>query len=588
MSIFQPRWKTTKYSDTRTDKADPERNKQPELDWYMEHYALWRSLFNGTALEEKLSITTDLSTDTEQNEYRWPVRFNLIRSFCLLYAGFMWGRGTTAAKADHLFDIRVNSKVPGRPGPESTDQAKRLQDILTYWWSYWFHTLRPHAATQQWAGGTVVKVAWNPFSPGSVYGIQLQSIQPEHFYPIWNPLNFEEIYGVKIKFFVSKQVAIQQYGITTDELKDYSENSDIPVEESWDRWNYRVSVGKGGTSRDDPGIIARIVGPDGRTEKMEGKNPYVSPRTQFGVIPFVYIPRIRTGGFFGDSLAYSLEGLQQETNKTLADYGDALTRGSHPPFGISDYYGAGSKTGVIMVPRHGALNLGHTPATRVPPKIHTFPSPEVPEQTDAFADRLLSLSEVVTGLTPAARGSIDGGGSGFSMAMGFLPTTTVIDWQRGHWSAAITGFGGINEIVETILFNKARELPSIPTVDPGMFSLRQEIEYRPILPRDRTEIIDEVVRLATAKAVSPQEWLKRLGDIEDLDEELMRLLYFLTWYAQIEAAVAGRSIKIKEPVNPENPAQALPQVAGQTEKPKSQQPATQPEGQTIRSVSDGR
>ena len=54
MSIFRPRWKREAYSDTRGGKRDPEREKQSELDKVMQNYPLWRDLFDGTALKEKL------------------------------------------------------------------------------------------------------------------------------------------------------------------------------------------------------------------------------------------------------------------------------------------------------------------------------------------------------------------------------------------------------------------------------------------------------------------------------------------------------------------------------------------------------
>lgn len=569
----------TEYSDTRGGRRDPERERQPELDWYMERYDSWRSLFDGRALEESISTMEDQGTDNDQETYRWPVRFNLIKSYCLLYAGMLWGRAKTGAESDDLFDIRVNPKVPGRPGPEAVTMAGDLKDALDYWWSYWFHALRPSGAIQQWAGGCVLKVAWNTQSPTSVFGCQLETIQPEHFYPIWNPANYEELVAVKIKFDVSKAIAIDIFGLTPEQADAIASDRDkINVEEHWDRYGYYVALGKGKRGPDDPGIIATVTEVNGEKTRLQGKNPYVHPLTGRGIIPFVYVPRLRVGGYFGSSLAYDLEGVQNEVNKTLADFGDALTRGSHPPFGISDYHGPGASKPVIAVPVHGALNLGKTPPGREPPKLHNFPLPKVPEQTPAFMDSLLSLSEVATGLTPAARGSVTGAKSGFAMAMEMLPTTNTIDWMRSHWTAAIAGKQGINEILSVIWHSKNGVIEGIPRVSEGALRLRQSIEYRPVVPRDRLEVIDEVVKLATARAVSPQEWLRRLGDVEDPDEEFMRLATWLAWYAQIEAAVAGRAVKVEHTTNPEQTPGALPEISGETVEPAQKQPAKQAEG----------
>lgn len=568
------------YSDLRDhNRTDPERQRQPELDWYMERYDSWRSLFDGRALEETISSMEDLQKDSDQDQYRWPVRFNLVKSYCLLYAGLLWGRAKTGAEADDLFDIRIDPKVPGQPGPEATEQARKLKDALDYWWGYHFHTLRPAGTIQQWAGGCALKVCWDQGSPSSVFGATLQTIQPEHFFPIWNPLNFEELIAVKVKFDVSKAVAIEIYGLTPDEANEIASDKDkINVEEHWDRARYYVVLGKGQRGQDDPGITARHK-KNGKTEFLIGANPYIHPLTKTGMIPFVYIPRVRVGGFFGSSLAYDLEGIQNEVNKTLADFGDALTRGSHPSFGISDYHGKSSDKGVLMVPKHGALNMGRTPPGREAPKVHNFPQPEVPSQTPQFMDTLLSLSEVTTGLTAAARGAVKSADqSGFAMTMQMLPTTNIVDWERSHWTTAIAGKGGINEILGVMWHHKG-VLDGIPRVEAGSLQLRQRIEYRPVVPRDRLATIDEVVKLATAKVVSPEELLRRLGDIEDIDAELERLGAFLVKYAAIEAAVAGRAVQIHENTNPEEPAGFMPEVSGETVEPKSKQPAKTPEGQ---------
>ena len=576
--------KQSAYADMRNqNKPDPERQRQPRLDWYMERYGTWRSLYEGTALEEKISVLTNLASNTDQQEFRYPVRFNLIRSYCLLYAGLLWGRGTTGKDVGTLFEIRVDSKVPGKAGPEGVKQAKQLEDILSYWWAHWFQVLRPNGTIQQWAGGCVLKVCWHPRSPTSVYGLQLQTVQPEHFYPVWNPLNFEELIAVKIKFEVSRAIAKHQFGLKDSELDEYATGDSISVEEHWDRYNYEVALGKGRKRPDDPGVIAREVDRDGNETRLQGKNEYIHPKTGLGVIPFVYVPRLRDGQFFGDSLAYSLEGIQRELNKTLADYGDALTRGAHPPFGISDYHGPSGKDkekqGVILIPKHGALNMGMTPAGRTPSKVHEFPPPDVPPETGNFTDRLLTLSEVASGLTPAARGAVSASKSGVAMAMELLPTTNAVGWERSHWTSAVAGLQGINEIAEVIWLNKGKGISNLPSISPGMLDHLQYLDYRPVVPRDHTEIIDEVVRLATAKAVSPQEWLRRLGDVPDLDEEFVNLVSWLVFTMKAEAAVAGRAIQVTQTTNPENPAAALPEIAGQTEQPKAKQPATQPEGQ---------
>lgn len=565
---------TTAYSDARRagHAREPALDHQPELQWYMDRYRTWRQLYNGSALEETVSGSSDPST-AEEN-YRWPVRFNLVNAYCQLHAGMLWGRGRTGADSNDLFTVRIDPRVPYGPKP-ATDLAPRIEDLLNYFWARQIHILRSVGVIQQWAGGAIVKVSWNPGSRNSVFGVVLETIQPEYFFPIWNPLNFEELYAVKIKFTVSKAVAIARYNITERDLERFGNQEQIPVEEYWDAGQFHIIVGKR-DAEDQKGVVAK--GLDGKP--LQGKNPWKHPVTGNGIIPIHYIPRIRAGTFMGESLAYKLEGLQQELNKTLADYGDALTRGAHPAFGLSDYNGPGKKDQIIPIPRHGALNLGNTaPGSNASPKVHEFPLPAVPPQTTEFVERLLSLSEAVAGLTPAARGLNQGRESGLALALQMLPTINLVDWSRAHLGQAITGQAGINDTMLTIWWNK-RSLDFVPSLgeSPVVFRLPQEIEFRPVVPRDRIEIIDEVTRLATAEVVSPIELLHRLGDIEDIDEELLNIQSYLQFKAAMEAAIAGRSVKISKPKEQENPARAWPTITGETVQQAPKQPPKQPQG----------
>jgi hypothetical protein len=555
-------YKTSDIADVRiagrNKESDPDRVNQAELDWIMSQYPIWRSYFDGTILQETIPATDEDGEDT----LRYPLQFNLVKSYCGLQAGFVWGRGRTGSSTSDLFNIRVSPKVPGMK--EHSKSAPELEEALRYFWHQQTHIMRPNALIQQWAGGCVLKLAWAPESDVSVLGVQLETIQPEFFYPIWDPMNYERLIAVKLKFFVSAPVAREKYGLTSAEIRKFGEEEPLSVVEYWDRNEYVVAIGEG-----DKTVVAR----DPNGIPYRGQNPFRNPVTNRGIIPFFYIPRQRSGGFFGDSLAYELMGIQDELNKTLGDQGDALGRATHVNFGISDYTGEQSSEDVIRIPISGAFNMGRTKPGSTPAKVHDFPAAKIPPETPAFTDRILQISEVASGLTPAARGGTDGN-SALAMALQMLPTTNMVDSTRSFWQWAITGANGINKALMSIWHVKAKS-GIVPPVSVPMFNLSQDLEWNPVIPRDRIEVIDEVVRLATANAVSPREWLKRLGDIENLDEEYDDLLEYLAWRAKMEAAQAGREITITEN-DKEEPAGSLPEV--NYEQPPMQVPAKQPQG----------
>ena len=83
----------TSYTDLKgVGNNDPDLQRQPKLRWYMEQYKTWRSLFDGSALEETISASQDPSS-SDKKTLRWPIKFNLVNSYCTLHAGMLWGRG---------------------------------------------------------------------------------------------------------------------------------------------------------------------------------------------------------------------------------------------------------------------------------------------------------------------------------------------------------------------------------------------------------------------------------------------------------------------------------------------------------------
>lgn len=532
-------------------------------------------MFDGSYLEETVATSKDPSKDEEQ--YRWPVRFNLARSYCLTHAGLLWGRGQTGQESADLFNLRVDPKVPGRPGPPAKAMAQDWQETLEYFWSFWQHILRSSGATQQWAGGCILKANWNPGSPNAVFGVVVEQIEPENYYPIWDPVNYDVLLGVKLRFFVSQAVAIEKYGFTEAQVEEYARNNVIEIEEYWDRHEYWVAAVKGKDK-----ITAHYRKPNGDVgDEMKGDNPWVHPRTKQGMIPFVYIPRIRTMGYFGDSLVRDLEGLQAETNKTLADFGDALTRATHPTGAVSDFRVGKKRTGgvpqTVTLPKGAVLNLGITPPGGQPGKYTHIPAPEVPDQTPKFMETLLALAEQAGGLTPAARGQSQGDSS-LAMAFQMLPTTNQIDWSRSHWANGLCGRAGLCEILGVIWYNR-RDRSFVPRVEETCLDLRLHMICNPVIPKDRVATITEVVQLMTAEIIPPQEALKRLGDIENIEEILGDLYQFLVWKASVEAAVAGRGLTFRKDPESESPALPVPEVSGDTAEEKPKRPAKQPEGQ---------
>lgn len=512
--------------------------------WVHSKYPKWRSLYDASILDSRFNA----SGTGSNNPLRWPTQVDLIGTYCRTYADLLWGRAQSGDDSRSLLRIRVDDRVPGMK--RHTAVAQRLAEDLNLFWQSQESVLRENGVIQQWAGGAIVKVTWAYNQPGSVYGIALETVQPENYYPVFDPLNYRRVIAAMIKFEISPMVARSKYNLTNDEINSLTKGNDkLTVTEYWDAERYMIVVGRKGDSR---GIVGKW--PDG--SPMSGANWIRDPIFNTGLIPIVYIPRYVDGGFYGLSLAKMLEGVQGEYNKMLADLGDALNRSSHPSGGLSDYHGAkrgtGAGTETVPVARGALIDLGITPPGMTAPALVEFPGPDVPEVTTSkFADLLVSSADFMAGMTDAAKGSGSTAElSGVAAAAAMLPTLNTVDALRGNWNQGIaSGPVPMGRIMMAMWFNKPTlaELGQVPSIKENQFKLSQFCEFRPVLPRDKAAIVDEVVRLATAKAVSPMEWLKRLGDIEDLGEEYQKLMLSLILMAQIEAASAGRELTVDLP-----------------------------------------
>jgi hypothetical protein len=164
-----------------------------------------------------------------------------------------------------------------------------------------------------------------------------------------------------------------------------------------------------------------------------------------------------------------------------------------------------------------------------------------------------------------------------AVAMEMLPTLYLLDWMRSHWSKTIGGRAGINVVLGTIWYRQAQAglshlVAGMPA--PRVTQLRQRTRFRDMVPRDRIAKIQEVTQLAANNVLPPRELLRRLGDIEDIEETLGELWQHLIWQAMWDSAAAGHEIRLVS--NPKQPDMPLPELQ-QEPQPKVKQPLKEPQ-----------
>lgn len=535
-------------------------------------YAEWRGKFCGTYTAQTLP---NAAGGGGKKSYRWPTRANLYKTYCLLHSTALWGRAE-GSRDSNLFELEIDPKVPGLSGRDLVSAAPAFKEALDYWWTYNRHNLRFASITQQWAGGCILKLSWNPGHPSAVYGVVLEVIEPENFIPVWDPINFDVLYAAKIAFHVPSYVAVEKYGLTRSLARELARSDMILVTETWTREEFSILLGEGRDQR--PAML------DGKP--WTGPNPWVSPVTRKALIPVWYIPRLRTDSFYGDSLVADMGGAVDELNKALSDIGDALNEATHISGVVADNHAAGARTQqaqAIPLPQGEILNLGITPTGGTQGRYWPVQAPDVPQITTHYVDRLNTMLDTLAFVTPSLRGESSGAASGFAVSLSMLPTLYLLDVMRDGWTNAIVGRGGINECLGTMWLQKQglSELGIVPgRITERVLLARQGIKMRHMVPRDRLQTIQEIAQLAANKILPPGELMRRLGDIENVDETVGELREHLVWLSFWDAAVAGHGLKLQKKGLQLNEASErqplpLPEIAGATG-PAVKAPVTQP------------
>jgi len=413
------------------------------------------------------------SAETGKEPLKYPLKINLVKTMCLMHASTLWGQWEENEKP-FFFD--------------TTEKAKRVLDSA-------FKNARSLAMRQAIAmpvfGGTV----WG-IKP-TIGDIRVWDVAPDFFYPVWDPTDYTHLLEVFIAFMIPAQTARLRYS--------YSGNSHdkILYVEHWTEQTYEVTVG---------GEPAKFPG---TTISMAGKNPY-------GIIPYEYIPRIRISGqFYGLSLAEDIEGIQDEFNLRLADIGDAVSAATHSQAWVRNL--VRSQKDMAFSPDI-IMNLGMEVPGHNPPEMGRLPAPEVPQSTEHFLNFMLDMSRTATFIPPVAFGEDEGSQrSGLTLVIRMWPLVQQIKMARAE----------LMDGLESL----ARKILKVARVK-GIYSGKDvdvKVKLHPIMPRDRQDLVTEVVTLFGSSLISPESALEKLGVSEsDVPEELGRIKQYQKWIAELE------------------------------------------------------
>ena len=448
---------------------------------------------------------------------QFPLRINLVRLSCDIHRDLARG---IPNRGDPLI-VRAAVERSGNIG----ETAEKLENIINdkLWRPSHGGPIQQEALlSMNIYDGAVFKLSWEPWDTDLPYRLAVRLIKnPGFINPVWDPQNpwrmLECYYGFKI----SPEVAKLKYGVTARQ-----DNLPVLYLEHWTRDDWRVTVDE---------RVPTMEWGDNKWE-LQGDNPW-------SFVPFYYIPHERTTKLFGDSQVDGQEALNKDINSKMAVLSDTV-RASWP--GLLWGHDLDRSLDVRRIVYEGKVVTLVADAGRTrnvqgaqPPTLAAIPTPDIPPAIASFPQDLLNFWMMIERISPATFG-MDDTSSGritgpavtnrmwTSMAHS---TTECINFSEGK---TILDGDALRILAEREKSGAFEELGIEP---PGIALESMEIRqsWPPMIPADRSDKHDEYIERLREYGISPQEYLKEMGE-DDVEGEMSRIEAWMRLEAEIEAA----------------------------------------------------
>ncbi|MCK5308047.1 MAG: phage portal protein, partial [Zetaproteobacteria bacterium] len=415
----------------------------------------YKLYFSGDVFSERVPLERGIDTQEEQ-PLLFPVGINLVKLLALAQADSLFGEWE-----EDIVRFKVRQDV---------QESEAAEQAIKMWATVLNDNNAPSlfnelAIDREIYGGCAVKVAPSLTLPGH---LKLSRIDLNSFMPIWDPDDPDVLLEVYAAVKMTKEQCIAKYGF--DPGKD----------EVWrvEHWTPRMYENK-------------IDGK--RIDAFSGVNPW-------GVIPFVYIPRIRTSSFYGDAITPDIIPAQDELNMRIADLGDAINYNSHPIRWAYNLPRAFDSENFPIGPE-AMWDMGRVLGNSPPPEVKLLEADNpVPEPAFDYVKFIYDWSRTSAFAPPIAFGEDSGGGqrSGRTLEIRMWPLLRATRRSRGYMAG---GLQRIMRIGAVILQQKKFENVSQWTINRTMDGTVVP-DFWPLMPKDQAALVDEVVKLLSTSPPS--------------------------------------------------------------------------------------
>jgi hypothetical protein len=244
----------------------------------------------------------------------------------------------------------------------------------------------------------------------------------------------------------------------------------------------------------------------------------------FGFVPYVYIPHLREGSFYGMSPIDDIFGLLREYNWSVANAGDVLRNyAKRNRFGTDI---SPEARGRVIDKKLHVYDLGETDhVSKATPKIMTEDIPSISAEIAGVPENVWRQILRDACLSPILFGEDEGTQrTGEALNVMMLPATMHSDIERAYWT---TGLNILSKMVIRMMRAKLNNRRIAKYVNKNHIT-RERLDfweqectithrYRPAIMRERDLLVNEVVLKRQAGLVSLRLALQQLGDTDDIE-----------------------------------------------------------------------
>lgn len=475
------------------------------------YFQYWR-WFNGDALMEAKT------GDNGEVLYKYPLHMNLLRDMVRKHANLLFGEIPEASSTLVKCNVKPRKSFKNEePDDAAREFADVCQNVINEIWtqSHGAAIQQEGGELAQYLGGHYYQIAYEPWRTDVLIPITIRSWYADFVLPVWEHKNYWDLSQVYVVNRIESQIAKDHYGYE-------SNGAYVTYVEHWTKKFHAIYL-------DGKPVTLKV----GNTDVLFDENN-VNP---FGFVPFVYIPHLREGSFYGSSHVPDVQGLIREYNSSMASEGDAILSSVDRERYVVNTTGRITK--VDLPNGKEAVSLGvQAPTMANPPDLFTEDPPQFSPGLVEYPTKVYNQFRRTANLPPVIDGEDEGSQrSGLTLDIRFYPATSHAKAERVFWEL------GLNQVdIYTLRMIHTKDLWKVIDIprpsDDFLLRLVINQEWNPQIPRDHESMINEVLARMAQDGIDIETALEKFGDIHNIEETKQRIIDWRKKMLEVEAEMA--------------------------------------------------